>query len=245
MSPAMNKVVEVNCIVTRLDAMAGDVFKVWLKPEDGQDITFHAGQYLEILLPDGKACAFSIASSPASLPDIELHIHYLLEKPALVALFDLLRNQKQIMVRLPMGECHLKALPDAPLLFVAAGTGFAQMKGMIEHVLEFSHPHDIHFYWGARRPDGLYLSELPEQWSTENQLTYHPVISEADASDDWAGRAGLLYEAVLADELNKSDTHVYLSGSPQMVYATVDALVDAGFKSENMHSDVFAYAPRS
>ena len=244
MSPAINQVVEVNCIMTRLDTMAGDVFKIGLKPENGQKIAFYAGQYLEILLPDDKACAFSIASSPSNTPEIELHIHYLPEKPALVKLFDLLRHQKKILVRLPMGKCHFGTVPDAPLLFVAAGTGFAQMKGMIEYAQETAHPHDIHFYWGARRPDDLYLSALPEYWAQESLLTYHPVVSDADVSDDWAGRAGLLYEAVLADELNAAETHVYLSGSPQMVYGTVDALVAAGFKPEHMHSDVFAYAPR-
>ena len=38
--------------------------------------------------------------------------------------------------------------------------------------------------------------------------------------------------------------HVYASGSPAMVYATLDALVDAGMDAHQMRADVFAYAPR-
>ena len=242
MSPASACVVEVSCHVTRLTEMMGDVYRVFLAPD--KDVAFHAGQYLEILLPGGKACAFSIASSPANSRELELHIHYLPEKPALVALFKLLNSGQPLMVRLPMGSCHLAERPDAPLLFIASSTGFSQMKGMIEHALESRHPHNMHLYWGARRPEGLYLPELPAGWSQQGLLTYHPVVSEADVSDDWAGRAGLLYEAILADEHNRTDTHVFLSGSPLMVYSTIDALVAAGFKSENMHSDVFSYAPR-
>ncbi len=244
MSPAMNKPIEISCVVTRLELMNDDVFRVGLKPESDQTLSFYAGQYLEILLPDGKPCAFSIASSPEASQELELHIHFLSDKPALVTLFDLLENSEKLQVRLPMGSCHVGQLPAAPLLFVAAGTGFAQMKSMIEHALEQQHPHDIHLYWGARQPEGLYLPGLPRQWSEQNLLTYHPVVSDADPAGDWSGRDGLLYEAILADELDKANTHVFLSGSPQMVYGTVDALVAAGFREENMHSDVFAYAPR-
>ena len=38
--------------------------------------------------------------------------------------------------------------------------------------------------------------------------------------------------------------HVYASGSPQMVYGTLDALVEAGMDAHQMRADVFAYAPR-
>lgn len=39
--------------------------------------------------------------------------------------------------------------------------------------------------------------------------------------------------------------HVYASGSPAMVYGTLDALVEAGMDAHQMRADVFAYAPRS
>jgi len=38
--------------------------------------------------------------------------------------------------------------------------------------------------------------------------------------------------------------HVYGSGSPAMIYATLDALVEAGMDAHQMRADVFAYAPR-
>ena len=53
-----------------------------------------------------------------------------------------------------------------------------------------------------------------------------------------------LHEAVREDFADLSSLHVYASGSPAMVYATLDALVEAGMDAHQMRADVFAYAPR-
>jgi len=54
----------------------------------------------------------------------------------------------------------------------------------------------------------------------------------------------MLYQAVLEDFTDLKHLHVYASGSPVMVYATLDALVEAGMDPHQMRADVFAYAPR-
>ncbi|MGB1272395.1 MAG: 2', 3'-cyclic nucleotide 2'-phosphodiesterase, partial [Endozoicomonas sp.] len=148
-----------------------------------------------------------------------------------------------VSVRMAKGLCHLGTLPDKPLVFVAAGTGFAQMKSMIEHCFHQNHPHAMHLYWGARSPEGFYLPCLPVHWSS-SQFHYHPVVSEVSDEGIWEGRQGLLFEAILADKEQLKDCEIYISGSPQMVYATIDALVRENFKDKNIHSDVFEYAPR-
>ncbi|MFU1921632.1 hypothetical protein ACM6PT_31535, partial [Klebsiella pneumoniae] len=56
--------------------------------------------------------------------------------------------------------------------------------------------------------------------------------------------AARLHEAVREDFADLSSLHVYASGSPAMVYATLDALVEAGMDAHQMRADVFAYAPR-
>ena len=60
----------------------------------------------------------------------------------------------------------------------------------------------------------------------------------------WEGRCGLLHEAVCEDIRDLKGVHVYASGSPAMIYGTLDALVDAGMDAHQMRADVFAYAPR-
>jgi len=54
----------------------------------------------------------------------------------------------------------------------------------------------------------------------------------------------LLHEVVCEDIADLNTVHVYASGSPAMIYGTLDALVDAGMDAHRMRADVFAYAPR-
>jgi CDP-4-dehydro-6-deoxyglucose reductase len=58
------------------------------------------------------------------------------------------------------------------------------------------------------------------------------------------GRLGQLHQAVREDFSDLKPLHIYASGSPGMVYATLDALVEAGMDPHQLRADVFAYAPR-
>ncbi|ELT99972.1 hypothetical protein CAPTEDRAFT_215654 [Capitella teleta] len=157
--------------------------------------------------------------------ELELHIQKLPSSANSIKLFNEL-EQGSVSIRMPKG------------------TGFAQMKSMIELSLAKSDHKDIYLYWGARSPEGFYMPNLPIHWASPH-FHYHPVVSDALDEDSWKGRQGLLFEAVIDDKDSVVDSEVFISGSPQMVYATFDALVAENFKAEYIHSDVFEYAPRS
>ena len=228
--------------VANLQLLSVDVYRVTLQAEAGSVPRYNAGQYLEILV-DGEASAFSIASAPTDQQkSLELHIQKLSGKANSEKLFHAL-SSGSVMVKMPSGKCYLESIPHKPLLFIAAGTGFAQMKSMIEFALSSKETRDVHFYWGARSPEGFYMPSLPVHWMA-TQLKYHPVVSDATDDEGWNGRQGLLFEAVIDDKEFLMNSEVYISGSPQMVYATYDALVEHGFDAETIHSDVFEYAPR-
>jgi CDP-4-dehydro-6-deoxyglucose reductase len=124
---------------------------------------------------------------------------------------------------------------------VGGGTGFAPIKGMIEHALHVGLQRPMHLYWGVRARRDLYLSGLPERWAREHaDFSYVPVLSEPDS--DWTGRAGFVHEAVLADHPDMSGFDVYMSGPPAMVHAGRAAFESAGLGIEHMFSDAFEYA---
>ena len=124
---------------------------------------------------------------------------------------------------------------------LAAGTGMAQMHSLIEHCRAAGFSHPVHLYWGVRHPDDFYQLPHWQDWEQQAGLQLHRVVSEAAA---WGGRCGLLHEAVCEDFPDLKALHVYASGSPAMVYGTLDALVEAGMDPHQMRADVFAYAPR-
>ncbi|MBZ9667010.1 CDP-6-deoxy-delta-3,4-glucoseen reductase [Pseudomonas sp. LMG 31766] len=239
LAPGELPVRELSCQVIECLPVGGDVFRVCLRTPAGKAPRYHAGQYLLLQRPDGEMAAFSLASAPHAGRELELHI--LAREDSSIALLEYLRSTGMARVQMPYGDTHLADLPDGPLVLIAAGTGMGQMHSLIEHCRAAGFAHPVHLYWGARRPEDFY--ELPHwaQWQQLDNLFLHQVVSD---SCGWQGRCGLLHEAVREDFPDLKALHVYASGSPAMVYATLDALVEAGMDAHQMRADVFAYAPR-
>ncbi|TXH96372.1 MAG: CDP-6-deoxy-delta-3,4-glucoseen reductase [Pseudomonas sp.] len=227
------------CQLTECVAVGGDVFRVRLCAPAGKPPRYHAGQYLLIERPGDEPAAFSIASAPHCGRVLELHI--LAREESAQRLLAQLQAEGFARVQLPFGDTHLAELPPGPLVLIAAGTGMAQMHSLIEHCRAAGFAQPVHLYWGARTAADFY--ELPHwaEWQELANLTLHRVVSDELG---WAGRQGLLHQAVREDFADLKALHVYASGSPQMVYGTLDALVEAGMDAHQMRADVFAYAPR-
>ena len=233
--------------VLAVHKLPGDVSQVVLQTADKQLLSFNAGQYLMLHRQNLPDFAYSIASSPIPTTDtLELHIQCYVGSQTSGEIVRFFEENTQVEVTLPLGECYLDQadMPDAPMVFIAASTGFSQIKSMIEFYMTTHHSYPCFFYWGARQPDGFYMPHLPMQWAKAASMEYHPVVSGLQGDGEWGGRFGLLYEAVLEDRAQFTNAHFYIGGSPTMVYATVDALVAAGFSESKMHSDAFDYAPR-
>jgi len=217
-----------------------DVFRVLLRAPAGAKIHYHAGQYLRIEREDGQSSAFSIASTADCGRELELHI--LAREPSAQNLLAQLQRERLARVELPFGNAHLAELPDSPLLLIAAGTGMAQMQSLLDSCLSRGFNHPIYLYWGARRAEDFYHLPNWQQWQEAENTHLYQVVSE---DSHWQGRRGLLHQAVCADlgaQLGNLQTHI--SGSPEMVYATCDALMAVGMAQSQMHADIFSYAPR-
>ncbi|TWC13236.1 MULTISPECIES: CDP-6-deoxy-delta-3,4-glucoseen reductase [unclassified Pseudomonas] len=228
------------CQVTGCVDVGGDVWRVSLRAPAGKPPRYHAGQYLMIERENGDKSAFSLASAPHSGRDLQLHV--LVRENSAKALLEQLQRNPNVHVEMPFGDTHLSELPDGPLVLIAAGTGMAQMHSLIEHCRAEGFKHPVHLYWGVRRPDDFYEIEHWDEWKKLPNLFLHKVVSDLCG---WEGRCGMLHEAVCEDISDLSGVYVYASGSPAMIYATLDALVEAGMDAHQMRADVFAYAPRA
>lgn len=228
------------CQVNECVEVGGDVWRVRLRAPAGKPPRYHAGQYLLLERAEGEKSAFSLASAPHCGRDLELHV--LAREAGSRSLIDQLKRDGMAHIDLPLGDTHLAELPEGPLVLIAAGTGMAQMHALIEHCRAAGFKYPVHLYWGARRPEDFYQLEHWEAWKQVPNLFLHKVVSDLCA---WEGRCGLLHQAVREDIADLSTVHVYASGSPAMVYATLDALVEAGMDAHQMRADVFAYAPRT
>ena len=194
-------------------------------------------------LPDTDPCYFSIASSPSE-ELIELHIQATPEWVSAQKVIDALTSGGEVTVELPHGRACLASAPDKPLLLVAAGTGFAQMKSLVDYLQNTSYDKPVKFYWGVRRPEDMYLRSLAQQWQEEwPPFTFLPVVGD-DEDNEWSGHHDQLVRTVLASGMDWSNVEVHASGSPTMVYTLMDALLEVGLPQEAFLSDVLEYAPR-
>lgn len=225
-----------------------DVYCIRLCYQDlaAEGVTFKAGQYLELFLPDGRGAYFSIASAPETTEFLELHIRSMPESDLNQALMVYLQQANTVQLSMAMGQCHLVAeelIAGQTLYFVAGSTGFAQMKSMVEHLLLCGVTLSIKLFWGARDTDDLYMHDLARCWADDySNLEFIPIISGAEV-DDTHKETSL--PAVVASHLtDPASVIVYACGSPGMVYALVDALENNGVNETQIHADVFAYAPR-
>ncbi|WP_299197207.1 FAD-binding oxidoreductase [uncultured Amphritea sp.] len=248
--PGELRVKKLVCSIAAIEQLSHDVYRVRLHlPVTGRHaVEFHAGQYLEMILPDQRRAAFSIGSAPDFSSDIELHIRRLPEGEMSIAIMEHLQNNPSVEIELPKGDCYLEAgslSAETTIILAAASTGFSQIKSIAEHLLANQVSNPIHIYWGARVEADFYLEKLPLQWAAEHSNVHvHLVVSEPGNSPGWAGRTALLPEAIVADFENFDNVEVFTSGSPAMVYALLDACEAKGLQDSQIHSDVFAYAPR-
>lgn len=236
------------CQVTAVEDLTPDVFRVRLEGR-AEAMAHDPGQYLELKLDDETWVPFSIASAHRGDGTLELHIQHWPERENSARLRELVVVAHHLTVRLPGGDCVLDPTSQRPLLLIAAGTGFAQMKAIVEASLHDAPERPIELWWAARERRDLYLESLPRQWAESHaNLRFHVVTEVAPqppvAGERVQGHLGRIDQALAMGLDDVSGHDVYLSGSPGMVYACVDVLASLGLEPSRVFSDVFAYAPR-
>lgn len=230
--------------VVNVHSMNHDVYCVELQLPRRRELSFHAGQYLSVNLPDTEPCYFSIASSPAE-QHIVLHIQASPDWVSAQKVIDALTPGSNVMLDIPHGKACLAVAPRKPLVLVAAGTGFAQMKSILDYLQSTSATQPVTLFWGVRHHEDMYLRSLTQQWAQEwPWFSFMPIIGD-DADSDWSGHHDQLTRTVLASGIDWKNVNVLASGSPAMVYSLMDVLTEAGLPEHAFLSDVLEYAPRT
>lgn len=239
------------CRVASIERVAPDVVIVKLQLPANEKFEFLAGQYIDILLKDGKRRSYSMASAPHAQGPIELHIRHTPGGAFTDAVFgsgtpsvNAVKEKDILRFEGPQGTFFLREDSAKPIIFIASGTGFAPIKAVIEHAA-FKHiSRPMVLYWGGRRPQDLYLSSMAEQWAKEMpHFSYFPVISDALAEDQWSGRTGFVHHAAMQDFPDMSGHQVYACGAPIVVQsAKNDFVSQCGLPEEEFFADAFTTA---
>ncbi len=228
---------KVPCRVNAITRPTADVAILQLQLPAAERFQYLAGQYIEFLLKDGQRRAYSLATAPEHDGPLEVQIRHLpggvftdfvfghnrpsssgINSSAIPTQF--LQEKAILRFEGPLGSFFLREESTKPILFLAAGTGIAPIKAIIEHMIAKKIQRPINLYWGGRRPADLYLDTLCKNWASSlPEFNYIPVVSDAIPADRWQGRRGFVHRAVMADFPSLKPMQVYACGAPVMVNA--------------------------
>ncbi len=227
-----------------LERLSHDVMRVTLKLPETERLQFLAGQYIEFLLKDGRRRAFSIANAPHQDEFLELHIRHVPGGSFTGHVFDEMKDRALLRVEGPLGSFYLRDDSPRPVIMMAGGTGFAPLKGMLEHAFYTGFDRPIHLFWGVRAQPDLYLDALPRGWQEQYpHFRYTPVLTEPEqSSPPWQGATGLVTEAVVEAYPQLSGHDIYMSGPPAMIESATPLFVAHGAELAHMYSDAFEFA---
>ncbi len=234
--------------VQKKEFLSDDVVRLFLKIPDAERLQFRAGQYIDILLPDGRKRSFSLANAPHDDALIELHVRHVEGGDFTGYVMDELHEKDILRIEGPHGSFFLREDAKRPLIFMAGGTGFAPIKGIIEHALAEGLSEPMYLYWGVRAQKDLYLDALPEKWAKYlPHFHFVPVFSEPSVDQAKDVRTGYVHDAVINDFPNGlGDFDIYASGPPVMVHAGYDAFKQHGLLEDHYFSDAFEFqAPKA
>lgn len=229
------------CRVHEMNRLTDDVMQLLIKLPASERLQFLPGQYIDILLEDGRHRSFSIANAPHNDDFLELHVRLVEGGQFTSRVFNTMQPKDLLRIEGPHGSFFYREDTRDEILMIAGDTGFAPLKGIIEHILSEQDTRPIYLYWGVRTEGDLYMRDLAEQCAAEHDnIHFVPVLSEAD--DSWNGRTGYVHDAVLSDFDDLSIFDIYACGPPAMIKAAESSFQDKGMKKEQFYYDSFDFA---
>lgn len=200
-------------------------------------VPYAAGQYLTIEIPQRPRMwrSLSPANAPSGDGTVEFHVRTVPDgwvSRAIVAhsnIGDVWR------IGPPMGQLTLAPDSKRDLLMVVGGTGLSPALAILEELVRTRSDRKVGLFYGARDVGDLYAIDRLRTLSHQHPwLTVIPVVEQG--GHPTGGATGTVAEAV-ARYGAWADRETMISGSPDMVRATVSAMLDAGTPLNRIHYD--------
>ncbi len=231
------------CRVISKKMLCHDVISLRLKVPTFEKFAYLAGQYIDILLPDGRRRSFSIANAPHTGDALELHIRVVEGGEFTNHLLNDIEEKTILRIEGPHGQFYLHEESRNDIIFMAGGTGFAPIKSIIEYAVTHNIERQMYLYWGARSQEDLYMHNLATMWANDfSYIHYIPVLSDPQEGDSKDIRTGYIHDAIIMDfpdGLAKYD--LYASGPPAMIEAGRVVFELHHLPPEQYFSDAFEF----
>ena len=183
--------------------------------------------------------AYSVASSPKNLDNLEFYIVLVPEGELTPRLFNLKVGAKLWMAPKITGKFILDDCPaDKDVLMIATGTGVAPYMSMIRTHFNSNQRRKFIVVHGVRIAGDLGYDEELKNYARQNKnFFYLPMVSRPKESPDWQGIAGRINDNIRSGILEKEcgvvwdpkKLEVFMCGNPGMIQGIIDDLSKYGF----------------
>lgn len=220
-----------------------DIMEVRLKLPEQERLQYLPGQYIEVVLSDGRRRAFSLANSPIDDHYLTLHIRHVPGGAFTGHVFEDLKKGEIWTIEGPLGQFYLRH-SERPAVLVAGGTGLAPIRAILEKAFEEGEQRPLRLFFGVRSSADLYGLEELELWAAEHDNFHYTVaLSDPAEGDERLGyEQGYVHEVLptLGDDLTGWEG--YLAGPPPMVEAARHTLISLGVEKDALFADAFTYS---
>ena len=235
---------EYECTCAEIKDLTHDVKEFTFAINDADGLEYVPGQYIQLFCPaydnnEEVYRAYSVSSDPAKEGAFELVIRLVPGGICTTWCFEHLAEGDRVRINGPYGDFKLSDT-DAPMIFIAGGSGMAPIKCMLHHMQNSGNSRKATYFFGANRVDELFYGELMKQFEDElANFRFVPVVSQPGEGEQWDGEEGLVTDALRRDVADASGHEAYLCGSPGMINASVDVLVELGIDRNMIYFDEF------
>ncbi len=201
-------------------------------------LDFLAGQFLQFCIPQGDKIilrSYSISSTPAD-DYLEFCVKFLEGGVA----SNHLKNMNigdRLEFQGPRGLFVHKDNTDA-LSFIATGTGFAPIMGIIRDELENKkNTGEVRLLFGVRTEDDMFWADRLKNLKIQYpNFVYDITLSQPKADGGWGGLRGRVTEHILHHLVNHK---FYLCGNAAMVKDVREMLIKNGIDMKAIHFEIF------
>ncbi len=226
--------------ITKNLTLTSRVHQIELEMVEPKTIEFTAGQFLMFQISETVKRAYSIASTPKEKTQIELLIDISPGGPA-SQYFSGVAEGTNCVFMAPYGQFTLHDTQNDKI-FIAGSTGVAPMRSMIRDYFSQesrSAQVNLYLYFGVNKTEEVFLLEEFSSLEFENTNFHYIPVVQTPEHGDWAGEKGLVTEPLFRNTSDLKSKDYYLCGSPAMVPAVKQQLLDKGVAQENIFNEKF------
>lgn len=232
-------------ILEQKKQLTHDILGLRIKLLEPDTIDFTAGQYVQLESEEYKGRdavirAYSISSVPSDNQCIELIIRRVPDGICTTWVFDYLKEKDAVTFSGPYGDFHLSDT-DTPIICIAGGSGMAPILSILRDMQEKGITRPTTYFFGAlTRNDLFYVDELYRMAQALPWFSFVPALSNEPDDSDWQGERGLITNVVTKHFPDTSKHEAYLCGSPGMINACKQVLMEGGLTEDGIFYDKFA-----